>query len=505
MKNVVKKLFSLLLVGVVAISMFSFVAPPAEATEAAEAGSNGTLIINQSGIYYAGFHVTFYSFSRENLGEYDTGYLAKKNTREFKVPKNTYNVHVYVAISAGKKRHFDFYADESVVNEKSRIELTSTKTSLHPKFDVKFNNGWSEKKPEYSHEESIQFKSYFNADNPNMYFKATFYGYDCQIGEKSVKLSNIGNYPYGTVVDSETIKIPKGTTSIKVEVIKEGTPIDSATLEYIPKSDSKDDITITLGDTWNGSWDPMKINCPNSWKYPEPPKPAEANSYGTLSIRNKAWYTAGFHVTFYSLLEENLGEYDTGYLEGWGFRHSRDFEIPKNTYRVRVDMAIKGSEEEKTIDFHVEELAVNENSRIELTSDGALGSSRFKVKTNNGWSEKKPESSYRGVLKFNSFANPWFGGLFKVTFYKDDQKLGEESLNLFTGPHETIKIPDYTNRIEATIIDTGRGWWETRDSATLKLAGKASSTDVITINFGYKHSGLWSDMEFNYPECWQRI
>ena len=43
MKNVVKKLFSLLLVGVVAISMFSFVAPPpAEAVE--ETPSKGTII-----------------------------------------------------------------------------------------------------------------------------------------------------------------------------------------------------------------------------------------------------------------------------------------------------------------------------------------------------------------------------------------------------------------------------------------------------------------------------
>ena len=460
------------------------------------------MIINQSGGYLAGFHVTFYSLFGEILGEYDTGSLAVGNTRDFNILKNTYRVHVYVDIAAGKKRHFDFYADETVVNEKSRIELTSTKTSLHPKFDVKFNNGWSEKKPEYSHEESIQFKSYFNADNPNMYFKATFYREDCQIGEKSVKLSNIGKYPHETVVDSETIKIPYATTSIKVEVIKEGTPIDSDTLKYNPAKKSKDDITITLGDAWDGSWKSMRVNCPNSWKDPEP---AEANSYGTLSIRNKAWYTAGFHVTFYSPLEENLGEYDTGYLEGWGFRHSRDFEIPKNTYRVHVHMAIKGSEEEKTIDFQVEELAVNEGSRIELTSDGALGSSRFKVKTNYGWSEKKPEFSYRGVLKFNNFANHWVVGLFKVTFYKDDQKLGEESLKFFTGSHETIKIPDYTNRIEATVIDTGHGWWKTHDSATLKLAGKASSTDVITINFGYKHSGLWSNMEFNYPECWQRI
>ena len=227
-----------------------------------------------------------------------------------------------------------------------------------------------------------------------------------------------------------------------------------------------------------------------------------------MSIRNKAWYTAGFHVTFYSLLEENLGEYDTGYLEGLGTRKPRDFKIPKSTYRVHVYMAIKGGKE-KTIDFYADESAVNESSRIELTSDGSLGSSRFEVKTNNGWSEKKPESSHRGVLTIIRMAG--IGneevGQFKATFYKDGQKLGEESLNLFTGPIEDIKIPDYTNRIDTTFINMTH-ILHVQSRATFKLAGKASSTDVITLNvfgnvFGF---GLYvTSVEFNYPECWEKI
>ena len=354
MKNVVKKLFSLLLVGVVAISMFSFVAPPAEAAEAAEAGSNGTLIINQSGIYKAGFHVTFYDSVGGNLDEYDTGYLAVGKTRDFKIPKYTYRVHVYVAIQAGKKRHFDFYADESIVNENSRIELTSTRTTQHPKFDVKFNNGWSEKKSEYPHEESIQFTSYFNADNPNMYFKATFYREDCQIGERSVKLSNIGDYPRGTVVDSETIKIPYATTSIKVEVIKEGTPINSDTLKYNPANakKSKDDITITLGN-WDGRWDSMKINCPNSWKDPEPAK------RGTIQLNNN--FIADhpsiyFKATFYRgafgyRYNQKIGEtnvklltLDELFWQNKDFPYSKTIGIPDGTTSVEVKVIKNGEQ-----------------------------------------------------------------------------------------------------------------------------------------------------------------
>ena len=360
--------------------------PPAEAAEAAEAGSNGTLIINQRGGYLAKFHVTFYDSVGGNLDEYDTGSLAVGKTRDFKIPKYTYRVHVYVDIAAGKKRHFDFYADETVVNEKSRIELTSTKTSLHPKFDVKFNNGWSEKKPEYSHEESIQFKSYFNADNPNMYFKATFYREDCQIGEKSVKLSNIGEYRGWTVVDSETIKIPNGTTSIKVEVIKEGTPIDSATFRYNPAKKSKDDIAIGLGYLDSGKFTPMRVICKNNWRFGS----VEAGSNGTLSIRHKGWYNAKFYVIFYNDNWETLSEYATGCLEGLGTRNPRDIKIPKNTSHICVNMYVLSLYRSilkwnDYIDFGADGSAVNEDSRIELTSKGTDLYPDFDVKINNGW------------------------------------------------------------------------------------------------------------------------
>ena len=517
MKNVVKKLFSLLLVGVVAVSMFNFVAPTN--VEAIQASSNGTLSIRNKAWYTAGFHVTFYSFFGENLGEYDTGYLEGRgfrHSRNFEIPKDTYRVHVYVAIQAGKKRHFDFYADESVVNEKSRIELTSTNVTWNPKFDVKFNNGWSEtaecphrgiiqfnsvancyysgsfkatfykddqklgeesldlsnypreaikipdntnrieaaisgaklkwsseiydsatlkldgnkttsmdvitinfgdrwgnwtpmeitcpngwKNPNPAKRGSIQFTSYFNADNPNMYFKATFYGYDCQIGEKSVKLSNIGVYPRGTVVDSETIKIPNDTTVIKTEIIKRGTPIVSATLACISGKDLEDDITITLGDTWDGSWKDMRVNCPNGWKNS---KTTKAMGRGTIQLNNNF---------------------------------------------------------------------IADHPRI-----------YFKA------------TFYRGAFGYN-------------------QKIDETSVKLLTLDElfwqkkdipysETFGIPVGTTSVKVEIIKED----EPIDSATFKLRrDKTFSEDAIKIDlgYGYERKGEWKPMDFNYPECWQKI
>ena len=483
--------------------------PPVEAAEAAEAGSYGTLIIKQRGGYVAGFHVTFYSFFGENLGEYDTGNLAIGETREFKIPKNTYRVHVYVAIWAGNKKDIDFYADESAVNENSRIELTSEKTSKHPRFDVKINNGWSETaecphrgiiqfnsvarglfggasfkatfykddqklgeesldlsnylreaikipdntnrieaaisgaKWEWSSEiydsatlkldgnkatsmdvitinfgdrfrdwapmeitcpnwwklserGSIQFKSYFNADNPNMYFKATFYKDDCQIGEKSVKLSHVDVYSHGSVVDSETIKIPNDTTVIKTEIIKDGTPIDSATLEYDPAKNPRDDIKIRLGMIW-GAWDSMEITCPN----------------------------------------------------GWG--------------------------------------------RSESTKKMSSGT----IQLNNNFVADHPDI------------------YFEATLYRDDQKLGEEHIHLCTLDElraqerrlpygKTFGISVGTTSVKVEIIKEGKPI----DSATFELRrDKTFSEDAIKIDLGYGdgRKGWWKSMEFNYPECWQKI
>ena len=210
----------------------------------------------------AGFHVTFYDYLRRNLCESDTGNLAVGQTREIKIPKGTYRVRVYMAIWAGVKKTIDFYADESVVNEGSRIELTSTRTSLHPEFDFKFNNGWFDGAHiPISKGATIKFDNHFRGDYDFfMDFKATFYNpYNNKLGEKIIEL------PYGQVAESETFEVPDGTNRIEINVTKGFTIIDSATFRYRPVKDSKDDvITITLGN--RGSWEAMRFNYPECWQ-----------------------------------------------------------------------------------------------------------------------------------------------------------------------------------------------------------------------------------------------
>ncbi len=65
---------------------------------------------------------------------------------------------------------------------------------------------------------------------------------------------------------SETIEIPCCTTSVKVEVIKEDQPIDSATFELRrDETLSEDAIKIDLGSCSRG-WKPMEFNYPKCWQ-----------------------------------------------------------------------------------------------------------------------------------------------------------------------------------------------------------------------------------------------
>ena len=266
LKNVVKKLFSLLLVGVVAISMFSFVAPTN--AEAAETDSYGTLSISNWALFTASFHVTFYDSWERNLGEHDTGKLegtGLRNAREFKIPKDTYRVHVYMAVKWGKKRTIDFYADKFTVNEKSRIELTSTNVTWDPKFDVK-TNGWFGEAPELAGRGTIKFNDTFLADKNNMYFKVTFYRNDYQrkkLGEKSINLPTARAFHWKLRVDtySETIKIPDYTDYIEAEIIQDGATIQNTNIKVCrDKVSSKSVLEINLGKRGEGLH-PLEVNC----------------------------------------------------------------------------------------------------------------------------------------------------------------------------------------------------------------------------------------------------
>ena len=233
---------------------------------------------------------------------------------------------------------------------------------------------------------------------------------------------------------------------------------------------------------------------------------AEADSYGTLSIRNWASFTARFHVTFYDSCGKNLGEHDTGKLEGWGFRHSRDFKIPKLTYHVQVFMDVMWGND-KTIDFYVDKSTVNEKSRIELISEGAVdwwggkeGGERFTVETCNGWIE---DPQKRGNIYLNNmlYEHAKTGEYFKVKFFSDSQKgqLGEQRVHLFY-PKMNFKIPDYTSRITVEVYQGDH-----LHTAYLKLCrNKTFSTDNIYIEL--KNMEGWrTPIHIAYSDSWQRV
>ena len=89
MKNVMKKLFSLLLVGVVAVSMFGFIAP--NNVDAAEAEpSKGTVYFHQKGSGYIGNYIaSFYDASEKLICSYNTGRMYVGQSRSYAIPKET--------------------------------------------------------------------------------------------------------------------------------------------------------------------------------------------------------------------------------------------------------------------------------------------------------------------------------------------------------------------------------------------------------------------------------
>ena len=169
-----------------------------------------------------------------------------------------------MAIQAGKKRHFDFYADESVVNENSQIELTSTKTSLFPEFDLKFNNGWSEtgEQPRKGYIGVTSDRGLCLSRDP--IFKATFYRGNRQIGEKVISIKNR--------ID-EQFEVPEYTTRVEFEVWAVWEYSSSLVASDTFKLSNKvawDDVTkVKCNDvvTWcREGGNLVDISCPESWQ-----------------------------------------------------------------------------------------------------------------------------------------------------------------------------------------------------------------------------------------------
>ena len=268
MKNVVKKLFSLLLVGVVAISMFSFVAPTN--VEATEAGSNGTLSIRNKGWYTAYFSADFQDdcgclVAREFIGALEG--LGFRKTRKLNIPENA----TYIAVNMeyadidGNWKHADTYVfrvDEVAVNEKSQIELVANGTIWNAKCDIKINNGWFKDGIESADRGIVSFKNNFIFQTPDINFKITFYKdfspQSEKLDEKIIEKCD----PYGL---PRKIKIPDYTVRIDVEIIQDGKLIDIATFKVCRNRVSSADV-VTININMITMWTPnIDSSCSEGW------------------------------------------------------------------------------------------------------------------------------------------------------------------------------------------------------------------------------------------------
>lgn len=99
MKNVMKKLFSLLLVGIVAISMFGFIAP--NNVDAAEAKpSKGIVRLEHTGGWIGRYFIRFYDASGKQMGREIGKVLTAGLGKEYSIPLEAKSVIVETQVWA---------------------------------------------------------------------------------------------------------------------------------------------------------------------------------------------------------------------------------------------------------------------------------------------------------------------------------------------------------------------------------------------------------------------
>ena len=127
MKNVMKKLFSLLLVGVVAVSMFGFIAP--NNVDAAEAEpSKGNVYFQQNGFYTGNYIASFYDASGKLIGSRNTGRMYAGQSRRYAIPEETKTLTVKTKIRSifhwDNVGLFKFVLNESKLPEGGTVSVT---------------------------------------------------------------------------------------------------------------------------------------------------------------------------------------------------------------------------------------------------------------------------------------------------------------------------------------------------------------------------------------------
>ena len=154
MKNFIKKLFSLVLVGVVTVSMFSFIRPNrVDAIEESNAsgGNLGIFIIEmiRNGLYEINYSVICYNaFGREIYRvEDEVTLLVRSKKIAFEIPSATSKMSSKITIPYSKKyaiEQTDIYVKngDPILPDETSVYMQISKPGLTGPDDVGAFNGW---------------------------------------------------------------------------------------------------------------------------------------------------------------------------------------------------------------------------------------------------------------------------------------------------------------------------------------------------------------------------
>ena len=155
MKNIMKKLFSLLLVGVVAVSMFGFITP--NRVDAAEANAKyaGKFCISYvpgpRRSYTAFYMLDFYDSANNNIGDIRTGTLKDSEKINYKIPSSVQRITIQTDIVLdGGEIYSSSYSEykripgtiSTVSGQSVLYNIRSPFNTVLPGINETVGNGW---------------------------------------------------------------------------------------------------------------------------------------------------------------------------------------------------------------------------------------------------------------------------------------------------------------------------------------------------------------------------
>lgn len=141
MKNIMKNVFSLFLVGVVSFSMFNFIVP--NRVEAVEENSKGILKIIHRGPYSAHFIISFYNEKCEEVEKIEME-LTMFEDRDYVIPSDTESIIVEIFNGRNMIDTFNFRVIDDKVCSNDVIKVTTTKPTFYPEANSECTGGWEQ-------------------------------------------------------------------------------------------------------------------------------------------------------------------------------------------------------------------------------------------------------------------------------------------------------------------------------------------------------------------------